>query len=373
MRSMIGKLREKLCSYGVPKRALTAFESQVKKAVGAVFQRKLDAAEDRLLELMDQSSIWRLKYCREKERAEELERLVEAKDKEVEERDKKILEQSSFIAWLRKQVFDGDSERHPKSPEEKTAGPEADSSGSQSTAKDKAGKRKPGKQPGTPGHGRKKDIGTDNERVNHDIADRDKVCPCGGECELTDLPPVTSTETDYQEKVVVREHVRRKVIRRCKKCGRFRGIKKAPKPPKLILRSKYSTNFWRAVIEEKYWLQRPLNRLRVKLKTLNCQVRLGTLINGLKLLHKADIFQAVYEELLDRSRLAEQRHMDETGWKVFQETEDKQSSRWYMWVSKSVDVTVFILDPSKSNEVIQAHLNGVTEGIIICDRGTLSN
>jgi transposase len=39
-----------------------------------------------------------------------------------------------------------------------------------------------------------------------------------------------------------------------------------------------------------------------------------------------------------------------------------------MWVSITCDVTVFVLDPRRSNEVIADHLQSVSEGIIVCDR-----
>jgi transposase len=97
-------------------------------------------------------------------------------------------------------------------------------------------------------------------------------------------------------------------------------------------------------------------------------VRLGTITNSLQLLHKRCVFEVIYEKILDRSRLAELRHMDDTGWKMFAETAEKHSSRWCMWVSITSDTTVFILDPRRSNEVIAEHLQGVSEGIIVCDR-----
>jgi transposase len=306
----------------------------------------------------DASSTWRVKYMREHEKAQKLEHSHAVKDEKLNRLQKVIVNLSAFIKQLRKGIFAPKSERGASA----TARPSSATEASPVTG------RKRGKQPGMPGHGRKPDSRLPVEPVEHDIEDHDKHCKCGGEFELQDLSPAESLETHFEEKAVVRKHVRRRVVRRCQQCGRFGKVKTAPKPAKLIPKGKYSTGFWRHVLEEKYWLQRPHNRTCVKLRSLGIIVRLGTLVNGLEILYKARVFEVIYEAILDRSRLAEQRNMDETGWKVFSEGEQGRSSNWYMWVSVTVDATVFILDPRRSNEVIAEHLAGVAEGIIICDR-----
>lgn len=365
---MVNELRKNILSCGVPRAKLAAFEKAIRQESVASITRKLDFAERRYLEKSDESNVWRIQYLTEQERTRELEQLLAIKEKEIAERDERIERQTAFIAWLTQKVFGESSERHPAQPNDASnSGDNVDSEenqpGEPSDEKPKRGKKK-----GTKGYGRNRDVGTDSETLNHDISDEDKICTCGAEYDLEDLPGVVSYETHFEEKIVVREHIRRKVVRGCKKCGRFGGIKKAKKPPQMFPRTKYSVEFWRTVVEEKYWLQRPLNRFRRKLKSLNCIVSPGTLIGGLRRFYEARIFEVIYEEIVDRSRIADQRHMDETGWKVFAEVDGKDSSRWYLWVSRTYDATVFILDPRKSNEVIGAHLDGVSEGVIICDR-----
>lgn len=359
---MSNELRQQLLSH-CPRKVVTAFEKAIRDDVALQFQTRLNSADNRMLDLSNQCNIWRVKYLAEQERARELEHLLALKEAEIAERDERIGKQAAFIDWLQRQVFGETSERGASEPQPE---PSPDAPSTQDTKP--AGKPKRGKRRGTRGHGRKHDVGSDPpQEEKHDLDEKDKVCKCGEEFELTDLSPVESTETHYEEKVIVKKHLRRKAIRRCKKCGLFAGIKKARKPPQLIQRGKYSTGFWRAVIEEKYWLQRPIYRFCRKLKSLKCDARLGTLTNGLHILYDSRIFEVIYEEIVFRSRLANQRHMDETGWKIF-ESEKKDSPNWYMWVSKTVDTTVFILDPSKSHEVIEAHLKGAAEGIIISDR-----
>jgi hypothetical protein len=42
---------------------------------------------------------------------------------------------------------------------------------------------------------------------------------------------------------------------------------------------------------------------------------------------------------------------DETGWKVFEEVEGKNSNRWWLWAFASSETVVFVMDPSRSAAV----------------------
>lgn len=311
--------------------------------------------------LSDECSKWRIKYLTTEEKFQSLQHLSQLQQTKLVNCQSAIGKLSAYVKQLRREVFGDHSER--------TVRKESTAAASTSFCPDQSEVPKRGKRPGMPGHGRKSD-GEPDQIIDHDLDEADKHCRCGGEFELTDLPAVTSNDTHLEEKVIVREHRRRKSARRCLQCGRKAGIKTAPKPPRLIPKSKYSNSLWQFIVEEKFWLQRPLNRVKLKLSSLGLTARLSTLTNGLQILYQRRVFEAVYDEIVDRSRLSEQRHMDETGWKVFAETEDKDSPRWYLWVSVTADTTVFILDPSRSNEVINKHLSGVANGTIICDRAS---
>ncbi|MGH7744827.1 MAG: IS66 family transposase [Candidatus Dormibacteria bacterium] len=355
---MIYELRSQLADYGVPKGAVRSFERAIRSEVADELRRMVDAAERRAMAASDEAMQWRLKHNAQQEKAQKFELHIAIADEKLKRAQKAVVNISAYCRKLRHQIFGDKSERGAS---QSSNPPPANPASPEATAP------KRGKKPGTPGYGRKRDA-TDPQPVNHDLEDADKFCRCGEEFELTDLPPVTSYETHFEERVVVREHIRRKCVRYCNKCGRPAGVKTAKAPDKIIPKGKYSVEFWRYLLEEKFWLQRPLNRTREKLKWLGATVRLGTITNGLRLFHKHRIFEVVYEHILDRSRLAELRNMDDTGWKMFAETAEKHSSRWCMWVSITCDTTVFILDPRRSNEVIAEHLQGVSEGVIVCDR-----
>ena len=358
---MVKTLRATLLKFGVPTRLLKSFEQAVEEGITSKFRRMLDSEEQRSMGWSEESSIWRLKYMQEHKKAQELELLIGVKEEKIKQQRSVIGKLSSFVKWLRTQVFGETSERGASQPVSEPMETPATATAS-SKAKPKRGKKK-----GAPGHGRDRDAGM-AQPVEHDLEEKDKVCHCGGDFELTDLTPVSSYETHLEENVVVREHLRRKALRRCRNCGRCAGIKTANKPGKLIPKGKYSPEFWRFILEEKYWLQRPHNRVITKLKSLGAKVRAGTINSGLRRLHDKRIFEVVYEAIVHRSRIAEMRNMDDTGWKVFPESDSERCSHWYMWVAVTVDTTVFILDARRSNEVIAEHLKGIAQGIIVCDR-----
>ena len=72
--------------------------------------------------------------------------------------------------------------------------------------------------------------------------------------------------------------------------------------------------------------------------------------------------------ILERSRAANHCHMDQTRWKVFEEIEGKSGYRWWLWVVVTEDTCTYILDPSRSSEVLKIYLGEGVKGIINADR-----
>jgi transposase len=48
-------------------------------------------------------------------------------------------------------------------------------------------------------------------------------------------------------------------------------------------------------------------------------------------------------------------HADETSWRVFEQVEDKECHRWWLWVFLTVDTVVFRMDPTRSTAVLERH------------------
>jgi transposase len=82
----------------------------------------------------------------------------------------------------------------------------------------------------------------------------------------------------------------------------------------------------------------------------------------------APLFVPLMDAFRDKQRTEPWWHADETGWKVFERIEEKQTNRWYLWVYRSENVVYFDLEPSRAATVPEAHFHALSEGIVICDR-----
>jgi len=100
----------------------------------------------------------------------------------------------------------------------------------------------------------------------------------------------------------------------------------------------------------------------------------GTITGGLKTI--APLFDPIAEAIRNHSLQEEYWHADETRWNVYAEVEGKTGKRWYLWVFRSPEAVVFIIDPTRSTEVLRKFFQqkieeaseGEEEKIIICDR-----
>jgi len=144
------------------------------------------------------------------------------------------------------------------------------------------------------------------------------------------------------------------------------GIGAAPAPPRLIERGKYGVSVWTTVLLDKFLYGRPSHRLLQDLADHGLKMSPGTLAGGLQTLVR--LFEPLNQALKSKVRSDEHWHADETRWAVFAAIEGKVGHRWYMWVFHSASVVHFVLDPSRSTQVVQDEFDGVVSGIISCDR-----
>jgi transposase len=228
-------------------------------------------------------------------------------------------------------------------------------------------KRKRGKQPGTPGFGRTVRTNLPPQKVFHELPLSDRCCKqCGKEYNLL-LWTKDSQEIDFLAQVIRLIHKRHRYRKACQ-CPNQRSALVAPVPPKLIPKGLFSTRFLGEILIEKYLLQRPVNRILKSLSMRGLKVSSGTIIGCLKHLNKEEVFDDMNEYIKDRNRCAPHWHLDETGWKVFEEIEGKKSYQWWLWVSASKDTAVYMLDPGRGKSVPETYFAEVPEGIVSCDR-----
>jgi transposase len=96
------------------------------------------------------------------------------------------------------------------------------------------------------------------------------------------------------------------------------------------------------------------------------QMSPGTLAGGLRTL--APRFEPLDQALALKLRSQSHWHADETRWAVFIERAGKVGHRSTLWVFHSSSVVHYVLDESRSAEVIDGELAGVDQGVISCDR-----
>jgi transposase len=117
---------------------------------------------------------------------------------------------------------------------------------------------------------------------------------------------------------------------------------------------------------EKFHLQRPMQRTLEQLRLLGLDLAPGTVTDGLRRIEP--LLTPVYEAIRARHLLSRYFQADETRWRVFAETLGKIGHRWWLWLFAGEDTVVFVLDPSRSHEVPQAHFSDAVEGVMMVDR-----
>lgn len=337
--------------------------------------------ERELIGLRQQASYWQAQHARAcererawKELAQTLEATVHEQAAQLQKKHEENEALKARVLWLELQVFGQKSQKgKPKPDPEPSAardGSEADSSTANSpddanqpgNLPEQKGKR--GKKKGSKGHGRHCYEELDTEEVILDLPEGEKRCACCGK-PYVDFGTEDSQEIDLIFRVTRRIYKRRRYRKSCD-CEGQPGIITAPCPPKLIPKGLFSIRFWVWLLLEKFLFQRPLYRSCKVLELEKFFASQGTLTGGLERL--GELIQPLYTRILERSRVANHWHMDETRWMVFVEVAGKVGHRWWLWVVITQDTCVYLLDPSRSAEVPGNHLGENTEGIISADR-----
>ena len=266
---------------------------------------------------------------------------------------KELQDKEARIKYLTRQLYEKKSESSAK-----------DSEASEHT--EETGKRKRGQQRGTPVAGPRDQSHLPVQEELYDLPDSELFCATCG-LPLEEMPD--SEDSMLIETLEVRGYqrrIRRKKYKRCCRCPGTKGIITAPGPAKLIPYSRYGTSVWIHIIIRKYRLQIPVERILKNLSLHGLSIPKGSIGDGLKRL--APLFEPIYEALGERSKQASWWQADETRWNVFETTKSKSTFRWYLWVFASGESVVYVIDPTRSAEVIESHLGTLVDGILLVDR-----
>ena len=101
-------------------------------------------------------------------------------------------------------------------------------------------------------------------------------------------------------------------------------------------------------------LGRPVHRIVQALAADGLEVAAGTLCGALK--QVAPLIAPWAEAIAAHGRTAGHVHADETSWQVFEDVEDKDGHRWWLWVFVTSETSVFVMDTSRSAGVAAGQL-----------------
>lgn len=226
--------------------------------------------------------------------------------------------------------------------------------------------RNRGHQRGKPGNGRKKRNNLPEVPETHDLPESEKKCACCG----LPLKPFPDADPSDVIEVEVKAHVRRIVRKQYKRscnCTSQPLIVTADPPPKLVPKGAYGNSVWIEVLLNKFQFHQPTARLLSRFDLLGLDISQGTITDGLKRL--SPLFEPVYDQIVNNNREADHWHADETRWFVFAHIEGKSGYNWWLWVFKSEESVVFILDKSRSADVPRHHFENIEHpAILSCDR-----
>jgi transposase len=298
-------------------------------------QKEIEALKREVLTLKNEAGYWRKQHERAREREETLK--------------KELAEKDARIQYLTNQLYAKKSEKK----------------NSKTVKEIKEGKARRGRRKGTPNH----PLREHNElpvEVELYEGEEDELY-----CRICKKPYFELKETEDSELVEIeikgykRKIKRKKYARGCE-CKESKGIIMAKGPVKLFAQMRYGLSIWINILINKYRFQIPVARILKKLALVGVDVPAGTAGDGLKRI--APLFEPIYAALEEKSRAAEWWQGDETRWSVYELPEHKWSYRWYLWVFKSIESVVYIMDPSRSAQVIENHLGEVIDGILLVDR-----
>jgi transposase len=225
-------------------------------------------------------------------------------------------------------------------------------------------KRKRGAQPGR----KQRSRNIPETLPKHDVILDFEDVPC---CPKCDIPYARVSAFDKVANCVeasisaVHEIVTRYSYKKGCNCSETKKIITAPNRKSVIKKSILTTGTWVHLIIMKYLLAVPVYRYRQALKPTGFDLSPATVENGFKKI--GSLMLPVYNALSEELRKSPIWNADETRWKVFEMIKNKSSFLWWLWVFASKDVVLYVIDPSRSANVIRK-VNKWQDRIFAADR-----
>lgn len=192
-------------------------------------------------------------------------------------------------------------------------------------------------------------------RIEHDLAEADKVCDCG--CALTHIGEELSEQLDIIPATVqVLQHARQKYA--CKACEAT--VRTAVLPGQPIPKSNASAGLLAYIATAKYQDALPLHRQETIFKRMDVAIPRNTLANWM--MRCGELISPLMAALDKDIRRGNIIHCDETPLQVLQEPDKPPGSQSYLWVRRSGDsdrpIVLFDYAPSRAGSVAAQLLEG---------------
>ena len=226
-------------------------------------------------------------------------------------------------------------------------------------------KRRRGAQPGHKGHGRRIPGHLPVEDRVHAVPQSECLC---GRCGKPFHPmgegaEEVSYEIDIRIQYVLVRHRRPKYAQSCS-CSHVPAVAVAPPPAKLIPKGMLTVGTVAHLLVQKYLAHIPFARQVRLLGEQGLNLSPGTISNYMR--RCLELFRPLYQAMWEACRQEKHWQIDETSWRMFVEREGKQGHRWWVWIWTNKKMTLFVLDPTRSSDVVLTWMEG-TEGIISTD------
>jgi len=212
--------------------------------------------------------------------------------------------------------------------------------------------------------------GLPRQRVEYDLPEDQKVCPCCAQA-LHRMGEIITEQLHIEVKATVLENARFKyACRNCERTGISTPIVTASMPIQPLPGSVATPATLALVLANKYVDGQPLYRLAEGLERANVSISRGTL--GHWVIRSSEMhLERIFDALKGRLTTQDLIHGDETWVQVLKEDGRNPTSKSYMWGYRSAEdsaepIVLFDYQPGRGQQYPQAFLSGYT-GTIMSD------
>jgi transposase len=176
-------------------------------------------------------------------------------------------------------------------------------------------------------------------------------CPECGEAFTLLGSHLSGEQLDWQVTVRVVAHCRRRYKRACD-C-RVPATVMAPGPPKAVGKGLFSNAFIAMLLTERLAAGRSMNSLVTGLSRQGAEISPATLAGTCA--QAGALLAPLADAIAVRNRESWHLHADETTWRVFAPQDGSGPAKWWLWVFIGPDTVAFVMDPSRSGQVLARH------------------